>query len=107
MKTVLVLGLMVTMSIFTHRSVLGQSNECREDETKRDLIGVEEHPPNAIDYSKVAAFKLISRKSSYRIDEMISVDMAILNTSKESIFVSKLTGFNLTLTAIDESGRKL
>jgi|SRR5581483_1683773 len=107
MKTVLVLGLMVTMSIFTHRSVLGQSNECREDETKRDLIGVEEHPPNAIDYSNVAAFKLISRKSSYRIDEMISIDMAILNRSNGPVFFSKFTGYNLTVTATNESGAEI
>jgi hypothetical protein len=68
-----------------------------------------ERPDLAVDYGVTAKLKLVSRKTTYRVGEMISLDIAMLNTSDSPIYLHKLmhpSGF-LTVTVAEPAVGKL
>jgi hypothetical protein len=54
------------------------------------LATSQDRPSLAIDISRVAQFKLASRKKAYRSDELVSLDMAMLNTSKDPTYFQRM-----------------
>lgn len=50
----------------------------------------EDRPDLAVSYMNAAKFKLASRKTTYRLGEMISLDMALLNTTNSPVYFDRL-----------------
>ena len=50
----------------------------------------EERPNLSIEYSKIGRFKLAARKSVYHVGEMINLAGAIINDTKQDVFLRKL-----------------
>lgn len=69
--------------------IIGQRYTKQRPLTENSLEASEKRPDLAIDYTKVSRVKLASRKASYRLGEMISLDVALLNTSKIPVFFHK------------------
>ncbi|PYV41480.1 MAG: hypothetical protein DMG06_17000, partial [Acidobacteria bacterium] len=92
-------------------SASGQANQhldCLRSEIHRSLSSVVEAPQLSIEYERVAKFSLATRKSHYRIGEMISIDLAVLNSSEEPLFFYKdLSGAQDGLQAQDQHGNKI
>ena len=63
------------------------------------------HPEGAAVYEAVARFRLASRKTTYRLGELISVDFALLNYSKESLFI--LSDFSPSFRVLSKSGNEV
>ena len=61
---------------------------------------------NEVAYQAVAKFKVLSRKSEYRIGDLISIDMAILNKSKESVYFVDL-GMKGDISVTDSNDNKI
>jgi hypothetical protein len=61
-------------------------------------------PDLAVDFAAVAKFKLASRKTTYRIGEIISIDMAMLNTSSKPVFILDARAAGVEFSATDGSG---
>jgi hypothetical protein len=61
------------------------------------------------DFASVARFKLASRKTEYRPDELISFELAIMNVAKEPIYFHKLSDPlpTLLITSQDGTTRRL
>ena len=87
-------------------SLFAQSKGCTETELleRRSLKEVKERPDLGIDYARVTNFKLASRKTTYRMDDMISIDMAMLNTASVPLFFPHLLDASLTIFIRDEKG---
>jgi hypothetical protein len=69
------------------------------------LTAVKDRPALAVDVGKIAQFKLGSRKKEYRSDELISLDLAILNSSNDPIFFEKIKDQGaLSLSVIAPNG---
>ena len=60
-----------------------------------------------IPYSDVAKLRLASRKESYRVGEMISLDLALLNISKTDVYFHRLRGAQFSLEAVDRNGAEV
>src|SRR5688500_126601 len=80
----------------------GQRRDCNDPSRYRTLTSVEDHPKLGIEYTQVARFKLASRKTEYRVGEIISVDVAMLNASKTPNCFLKPAPWTLTFTAHKE-----
>lgn len=65
----------------------------------------EAHPQSAVSYESVAKLKLASRKETYRIGELLIVDAALLNRSKERVFF--LSQFSLNLSGSNQTGKQI
>ena len=51
------------------------------------VVSKEKRPQLAVEYSSTTKLKLASRKLVYRLDEMITVDIAVLNDSAEALYI--------------------
>lgn len=60
-------------------------------------------PDLTLPISEVSSLKIASRKSSYRIGEMIRIDIAILNRSNLPLYVRNLSWASLSLLEANES----
>jgi len=65
---------------FVAASASQNSNQAK-GRPKQYIETVKLRPDLGAEYSQAASIKLASRKSSYRVGEMISVDVAFLNRS--------------------------
>ena len=50
------------------------------------VVNVTAAPRSAVPYESVAKLKLASRKDTYRLGELVIIDAALLNRSKETLF---------------------
>lgn len=81
-----------TLAIAVAAAVCSQSlivaqKYAKQASSKEDTLELSERRPDlAIEYTKVSKVKLASRKKSYRRGEMISLDIALLNTSNTPVF---------------------
>jgi hypothetical protein len=66
---------------------------------------LEKRPDLGVEYSQIARFKLASRKSVYHVNEIISIDLAILNTSATPIFFRHLS--EITINVSNKKGEVL
>lgn len=87
-----------------YQLVLGQNRRCRDTFAQRTARDIQERPQLGANYSRVAQFRLASRKRSYRIGEMISLDVAMLNMTDQPIFFHKLSGPAIVIKADDNKG---
>lgn len=109
MRLFIGIALAVLAALGTQEPLLAQDKGCAELDLPgyRHLEALKKHPDLGIDYGRVTNFKLASRKTTYRMDELISIDMAMMNTSNAKVFFfNKLGGASLTLTVEDEKGIK-
>ncbi|MGH9932191.1 MAG: hypothetical protein ACREA9_23565, partial [Pyrinomonadaceae bacterium] len=77
---------------------VAQIRRCQDPSVQRGVDDVKARPKLGVEYERVATFKLASRKTTYRIGEMISLDLAILNAAKTLVFFHKLAGPTVNLT---------
>jgi hypothetical protein len=96
----------LTINLLDSYAFANQRPRCKDVlvTPRRSVSRVDERKQLGADYSQVAKFKLISRKKTYHLGEMISLDLALLNISGSKIFFRKLSNFNITLEARDEKG---
>jgi hypothetical protein len=59
--------------------------------SQRKIAEARTLPHMGVEYSRVTKLKLTSRKKAYRVGEMISLDVAIMNISDDPIFLDGLT----------------
>lgn len=53
---------------------------------KKSISNINQHPELGAEFSEAIDFRLDSRKSIYRLGELMSLDLAMLNKSEESVF---------------------
>lgn len=83
----------------------GQSKRCVDPSARRGVGDPKARPQLGAEYSSAARFRIASRKTTYHIGEMISVDLAMLNTERAPTFFHKPLVPGITVTAQDEKGR--
>ena len=77
-----------------------------QEETREESIeSAKARPDLGADYSSVARFKIASRKQTYHMGEMISLDLAMLNLSKEAVLFFPLSASRFHLQ--DEKGEEV
>lgn len=81
-----------------------RSRGCTFPEDLRYVVEAKGRPDLAINYERVARFKLASRKTNYRLNEMISIDFAMLNVSPKPVFFKELSAPDVRLVAYDDNG---
>lgn len=96
-------AMLILLIFIAAPAYIGQSTRCTDPTSTRRLLPVRENPSLAVDYSKVAKFKLASRKSIYRVGEIITFDLAMLNTAKDPIFFMELLPSTVTILAYDQN----
>lgn len=100
------LAFMLSLFLYGEQRLSAQHKPCDELErsSRRDVKKATEHPALSIDYSRGTKFKLALRKTTYHMDEMIHVDVAMLNTTDEPLFLPKPVGNRLTLYVQNDKG---
>jgi hypothetical protein len=82
--------ILILVILFCFQPVFGQQPKKGELPIMR-VLSKEKRPDLAIEYSRVARFKVASHKQTYHIGELISLDMAVLNISEKPIFFAKIS----------------
>jgi len=94
----------MAMLLGAHQTVNSQTRRCQEPPARRGTIDLKARPRLGVEYSSMATFKIASRKNTYHIGEMISVDLAILSTARAPVFMHKLLVPSITLNARNDRG---
>ena len=103
MRTLLIVAT-ATVLLGSFHLVTSQSQRSQNVSMPQAVRDAREQPHLGIEYSSAVKFKLISRKSSYHIGEIVSLDIAMLNATKEQFFIHKLSGPTVTPKVFDEKG---
>ena len=74
---------------------------------QQTILDIQERPEMGVAYSRTAALKLASRKRSYRFGEVVSLDLAMLNTGNKHAYFHKLSGPTISLEAFDKTGAEV
>jgi hypothetical protein len=101
---ILVTVVVATMVLASSSVAIGQAWQNKPNLAHRVTKDRRERPGLGIEYSLAAKVKLASRKSSYRLGEMIGFDIAVLNASNKPVFFHKLSGPTMVLKVFDERG---
>lgn len=79
------------MILFGQSMAMERNHQKAQRPAKRDMLDRSENRPDlGIEYATAAKLKLASRKTKYRLGEMISLDLAMLNTTKTPVFFYRL-----------------
>lgn len=89
MRRITVMASIVLASLVTSQSLIGQSTRGKKAQPSAGLEDIKKRPDLGVDYARVAKFKLASRKTTYRVGEMMSIDLAIMNASSTAVFSTK------------------
>lgn len=73
----------------------------------RDLAYFTDRPKLGVEFNKSTSFKLESRKSEYRVGELFSLDLAILNILDKPIFIHNLDYSRINFRVQDDSGKEV
>jgi hypothetical protein len=97
---------LLTIILLDSQILFAQTKPCKDTEVvpRRSISRFDKMKHLGIDYSQVTQFKLISRKQTYRIGEMIDLDLAIFNNSRTNLFIRRYLGFHIDLEVRDEKG---
>lgn len=95
------LGLIMTCS----GSVIGNPSINQLGNGNKKVARAESHPDLVVQISRVAQIKAVTRKSSFHLSEMVTLDIALLNTSSRPIFFRKLS--DLRVKAQNAAGQQL
>lgn len=102
-KRIATITSVVTISLVTSQLLVGQSRHQEEGpSTQQAVESLSARPDLGVDYARVAKFKLASRKALYRVGEMISLDLAVMNVSTEPVFFHELNRPTLEFKAQNE-----
>ena len=104
MRRIITIAGTVLASLLICQSLTGQSTQRKKAQPRELIEDLKRRPDLGADYSRVAKFKLGSRKSTYHIGELISIDLAIINLSDTPVFFHDLSRPLLELNARDEKG---
>lgn len=99
----MIICIVLTGSV-TPQHLIGKSRQKQSASTRESIEDLKKRPDLGVDYARVARFKLGSRKTTYHVGEMISVDLAIMNISDTPVFFHGLNRPTLELDARDEKG---
>ena len=88
-RVITIVGAVLT-SLLTCQSFIARSPHRQTAPPRQHVEDLKKRPDLGVDYSQVANLKLASRKTSYRVGEMISIDIAIINSSDAPVFFHKL-----------------
>jgi hypothetical protein len=104
-----VLFALIVIGLTYSPCAVGQNKNCNESELikYRYVQTLKEQPKLGVEYDRVAIFKLAARKTKYNIGEMISIDLAMLNTFYEPVFLKRISPVAVMLTVTDEKGTKV
>lgn len=85
---------------------MAQTKPRKELAARQYIKSVNERPVRGVKYKSVALVKLVSRKNTYGIGEIFSVDLALLNASNKPVrFLKNVSPYPADiLTVRDESG---
>jgi hypothetical protein len=87
--------------------LIAQNKRCLNyPERQREIYSLKGHSKLAVEYNDVSKIKLASRKTTYRVGEMINIDLAILNTASFPVFFRNLKSNALTLQVRYENERE-
>lgn len=101
MKSVLMTSIMVIC--LGYIPSLAQESYSANTTRRPTLKRVGQNPELGIDYALTAKLKVASRKTTYRVGEMITLDIALLNTSDRKVFFHVLNEPKLQVT--DKTGK--
>jgi len=108
MRQVLILVLCLIWILDVPGYLTGQSAPAQRVADKRRLELLAKRPKLGIEYSRVAKFKLTSRKTTYKLGELVSIDVAMLNTSGKPVYFRKLSDQEgLKWIMLDEMGKEV
>jgi hypothetical protein len=94
----------VLATLVTCQPLIGQSSRRTKAQPPEYVEDLRKRPDLGSNYAQVAKFKLASRKATYRVGEMITIDVAIMNVSDAPVFLHKLNRPSLKLKAQDRKG---
>jgi len=108
MRRTLIVFLIALIGLSSYSSLAAQSRQrgryrgpmIRHLKERHDLRDM------GVDYSKVARFKIVSRKTTYRVGELASIDIAILNVSDKPIYFYELEYPILRLSGSDKDAKQ-
>lgn len=107
MKRLTTLTICLVLVSVAHNRVTGESAENQLSSPDESVEEVKKRPDLGVDYGTVAKFKLASRRTTYRIGEMIGIDLAIMNTLDTPVFFHELSRPSIELVARDEKGAEV
>lgn len=105
--SVVLLLIIVAPSVSQQRRTSQRARDCTFAQDLRYVKEAKDRAQLAVDYERVAKFKLASRKTTYRFGEMISVDLAILNVDSNPIFLMIPSSVVVRLLAYDANGNEV
>lgn len=99
-------GLVFCLSVLImiqSQSVAEKPKPVQLGSNNRRVERAESRPDLAMRFADVARLKIASRKSTYNFGEMITLDIALLNTSSQPLFFRKPSELRITaLNAVDQ-----
>ena len=104
MRRVTIIAGIVLASLMTCQPLIGQSTQRKKIQPDSRVEDLRKRPDLGVDYAEVVKFKLASRKTTYHVGEMISIDLAFMNVSDAAVFLHKLDQPSLELRAQDAKG---
>lgn len=104
MRPIIIILGMVLVSVVTCPSLVGEAKSNQKTEALGHVADLKTRPGLGVDYTRVAKFKLGSRKTTYRIGEMFSIDLAMMNVSGAAVLFHRLNRPSLELMARDAKG---
>ena len=86
MMRTIALTLALAAAVCSQSLISAEKRTNQRSSTKDSLQPADNKPDLAIEYARVSKIKLASRKRTYKLGEMISLDVALLNTSTVPTF---------------------
>jgi len=99
-------AVLLTIAVIQLAGIL-KVNSVANAQAKDYVEDAKSHPRLVADYSHVTALRIASRKASYRMGEMITIDLALLNVADRAVFFHKLEIPSVELRARDEVGNNV
>lgn len=88
---------LAALILFGHQVGI-ETNLSPQRSEKGGIARSENRPDLSVPYAETAKLKLASRKTTYRLGEMISLDFAMLNTASVPVFFYRLTQPNFQVS---------
>lgn len=100
MQHLMVITTLAAVILFGQQVAIEPTHNYQQVPTKNSGIERSENRPDlSLQYADAGKLKLASRKTKYRLGEMISLDLAMLNTTTTPVFFHRLVQPNFHVTA--------
>lgn len=107
MKRVSMIATVVIVGLIISQCLVAQTRPKRRASVREHVDEVKARPDLGIEYARVGKFKLGSRKTTYRVGEMVNLDLVVVNVSDTPVFFHKLSRPLLEFNANDENGQQI